>query len=774
MNDDIGQHEFQHQINLILKKASSLLQEKNYKEAAAIVAKGFEAYPKQKDLLDLFAEIKKQYKNDKIQKLQEEAVMFLRTGAEDKAQEKFRQILQLDPSRTDLKDSLQKSRAEIVAEYNYSTEKMQLIRLGYKVLLAILVILCSIALWAWWSNDRCLNESEKLIDGGNLRDARLTLKKCGWFLAGGKQKVNERLQSAINELIDRASHCAESKDFQRAKEYLGIAAQATENSSPIAEQIRKYDQLELQWKKELAKQEEERGKQRVLSEKALIAKKEFRRALEQSLGNKADVEAKDIIEIAKNKAQAAENLFSQKQFESAEKQWLSAIEDCKKVLKIAETTELTKANKTVVSAFKLKCEQATVSAFKINAPAEASEIWQEAEKIHNSAEQNFAQNDFNAADRLWQQAADKYDEAIKKCPSYKKALLMQQKWQNLKQGIKEEDVKNILGNPKCVQAASDHCIWFYQVTPIASMKNEGNYECINPQCGYVRFGIVKLETIIEKNKEIYQKYMNDENNVHASALASMAKQIQDENDRHKSFRISNSVTNPVGRTDPYRGGTRTYNGRSERTGGLQTNDVYRAERKGHESMIQQIEAAQEKEKQRHGKQIEKYSQDLQTKINNLANGLFPIAPRYIVSDWILPDNNDLVSLLRTEEPNERRIKPPYKWQMPIKWKSLRLNIKEDEAFSILGSPQETSSENGGKVYHYGKIAKYGYLTFEDSTDSVRRLRYWKEPLWTHVAQELQNERQLSDPNQKTDFHEPNEPNEPDKPDANDVDSLALK
>jgi len=109
--------------------------------------------------------------------------------------------------------------------------------------------------------------------------------------------------------------------------------------------------------------------------------------------------------------------------------------------------------------------------------------------------------------------------------------------------------------------------------------------------------------------------------------------------------------------------------------------------------------------------------------------------------------------------------------MPIKWKSLRLNIKEDEVSSILGPPQETSFEPGKKVYHYGKITEYGSLTFEDSTDSFRRLRYWKEPLWTHVAQELQSE-QLSDPNQNTDFDEPNEPNEPNEPDVNDTNSLS--
>ena len=158
--------------------------------------------------------------------------------------------------------------------------------------------------------------------------------------------------------------------------------------------------------------------------------------------------------------------------------------------------------------------------------------------------------------------------------------------------------------------------------------------------------------------------------------------------------------------------------------------------------------------------MEKLPKDLQIKIDNLANGLFPIEPRYIVSDWILPDQNDLAGLLESEEIKEKRTKPRHKWQMPVKWKSLRLNIKEDEAYTILGPPNETLSEPGKKIYRYGQITEYGFLTFEECTDSSRRLRYWKEPLWAYVAQELQNERQLSDPNQDAGLDKPNEPNEP--------------
>jgi len=765
MNDSMKPHESQSQIDQIVEKALLSLREKDYKKAAEIIKNGLQAHPNQKELLNLYSEIQNKYKNEKIQKLQEEALMFMSSGAEDKAQDRLRQILQLDPTRTDLKESLRKTRAEVVAEYNYRAERMQLIRISSMVLLTIIVILCSIALGAWWSNYKHLKKSKEFIASGYLYDGRQELKKCGWFLAGKKQEVNKELQSAINALINRAAHCAELKNFQEAKQYLETAAQAAENSSQIEEQIKKYDQLEQQWKEELAKQKEEQEKQIALSEKALTAKQEFQKVLAQSLENKVDIESKDAIEAAKNKAQTAENLFSQNQFESAEKQWLSAAEDCRKASKV---TEKIRTDLTTALAFKQKCSEAAESAREINASVEAYEIWKEAEKIRNSAEQNFAQNNFDAAGQLWEQAANKYNEALQaamQSPAYKKTLLMQKKWLYLKQGLSEEDIRNILGSPKCIQAASDHCIWYYQTTPTASKNDEGKYECIPPQYGYVRFGTLSIQIIIDRNNEAYQKYMDEEKKMHEKAIADLNRQIQEENRIHSNFRFIPSYPQGQKKSGTYSSGI--YSNDEER----KRDDTLRTEKLRHENKIRMLNNSITNENQGNQDRMEKLTKDNQTKINNLTNGLSPREPRYIVSDWILPDQNDLASLLVSEEIKEKKIKPSHKWQMPIKWKSLRLNIKEDEVYSILGPPNNTSSEPGKKIYRYGQIAEYGFLTFEDSTDSFKRLRYWKEPLWTYVAQELQSEKQLSDPNQDASLDKPNEPNEPNKPDVNDANSL---
>jgi len=369
----------------------------------------------------------------------------------------------------------------------------------------------------------------------------------------------------------------------------------------------------------------------------------------------------------------------------------------------------------------------------------------------------------NAQWNTFTAAAGKYNEALQTAmqnPNYQKALLIQKKWQHLKQGLSEEDIRNILGKPKCIQAASDHCIWYYQATPMASQNNEGNYECSIPQSGYVRFGIVGIETIIEINEKTYQKYMDDEQKAHEKFLAKKPKEMQDANSEHAIIlsKIREGHINP----NHSRPGSYLYRTEQERY------EAYQAEIQRHDREIQLIQDSIEKEKQRYRKRIEKLSQEIETKLSNLVNGLSPMEPRYIASDWTLPDQNDLVSLLESEEIKEKRIKPSHKWQMPIKWKSLRLNIKEEEAYSILGSPSEILSEPGKKIYCYGRITEYGFLTFEEGVDSLRRLRCWKEPLWAYVTQELQSENQQSDPNQDVGIGKVNEPNGFIEPDANDM------
>ncbi|PKL48337.1 MAG: hypothetical protein CVV39_04515 [Planctomycetes bacterium HGW-Planctomycetes-1] len=745
MNDAVDPRESQPQIDQILKNAQLFLREKNYKRAAETVKYGLGIYPNQEKLLDIYSNIKNQYKNDKIQQLQDEAVMFMNTGAEDKAQEKLRQILQLDPSRTDLKHSLEKTRSERAKDYDYRVKKVELIRFGSFIFFIIVVPLCSVALWAWWSNSRCLKKSEELVASGNLYDARQELKKCGWFLAGKKQKISKDIQSAIDGLVNQAVHLAELKNFQKAKECLRNAAIVAGNSSEIDGLIKKYELLEQQQNEELAKQKIEQEKQRVLSEKALIAKNEFQKALEQSIENKADIEAKDALEIAKSKAITAENLFSQNQFAPAEKEWLSAAEQCQTAIRLTEKTRIVRV---ATLELKLKCVQASESALKVNASAEASEIWQEAEEIHNSAEQNFAQNNFDTAGNLWKQAAGKYDEARQaamQSPCYKKALLIQKKWLHLKQGLSEEDVRLILGRPKCIQAASDHCIWYYQTNPTVSKIDEGNYECIIPQYGYVRFEPVNIETIIERNREAGQKLENEEQKLYENNIANLNKQSQEEDRRYNSFKF---VPPKHTKSDSY-----SKSGQAKRDEDHQRREAHRAENQRHNNQIQRISNSIGKEHQRHQQRVEKLSKDLQTKIDILTNALSPRELRYIVSDWKLPDQDDLVRLLESEETEKQTIKPPYKWQMPVRWRSLRLNIKEDEAFLMLGHPNKTVSEPGKKIYCYGRIAEYGSLIFEECTDSFRRLRYWKEPLWDHIEQELKAEYQLSDPNQDTNHNE---------------------
>lgn len=738
-------------VKFIAEKVQSLLANKEYKKAAEILKESLQKHPHQKELIKLYSDLRTQYKNDKIQKLQEEAIMFLRSGADDKAQQKLREIFKLDPTRTELKDSFKKTRSEILKEYDKRVLKMETVNFCTRILIGIIIVICSISLWAWWSNNRHLNKSEQFIDSGDLFSARQELNKCNQFPSGRKEEINLRLKTEINKLIKLAHESIESKDFQKAKAYFDLAAQAAENITEINDEIKICQQMEKQWEEESARQQEEREKQGILSQKALAAKQKFENVLKQSLANEADTAAKDIFEMAENKAHEAENLFSQDKFESAEAGWTSAAEDCDKALKIAVKIISDRNN---ALAFKQKSVNACECGKKINASAEANEVWLEAVKISESAEQQFISKKLDAAKELWLSAEDKYNEAIqitKQSPQYKKALMFVKKWQLLKQGLSEEEIRNFLGRPGYIQADSDKCIWYYQSGPESFKNDDGNYQCHSPQYGYISFGTLNIQILIDRNNEAYQKHLASEDRIHESFIANLNKQIENEYSRHRSFKPSAAkIIAP----------TYSRSNKKGRGSSVNNSDAIRAENQRHESQIANLKKAINKENKRHIDRLDTLKSENEEKINDLANGLSPIEPSYIVSEWITPDMNNMFYFMENENKEKKlSIKEPQKWQVPVRWRALKLNIREEDVCRALGTPDDKSIEGGKIIYRYGHLAEYGFLLFEDCADSTRRLRYWKEPLWTYVTHELQKENLFGN-EQAVEIVQIDEPNEP--------------
>ena len=96
----------QRRIGVIIEDANRHLAAKDYQQATDAVKRELATYPNEKILLDKLADIEKQYKEARIEELQHEAILLIQTGSQEEAQKRLREILRLDPKRTDLLDSL--------------------------------------------------------------------------------------------------------------------------------------------------------------------------------------------------------------------------------------------------------------------------------------------------------------------------------------------------------------------------------------------------------------------------------------------------------------------------------------------------------------------------------------------------------------------------------------------------------------------------------------------------------------------------------------------
>ncbi|MEN6384893.1 MAG: hypothetical protein ABFD79_06810 [Phycisphaerales bacterium] len=675
-------------IQNITGKVRPLIERREYKKAVEILKSGFQQYPNQKELAALYSEIKTKYKNEKIHKLQEQAVVFLQSGAEDKAQETLREIFKLDPTRVELKDAFRKTRKEVVTEYNNRVIKTELISSFIKVALAGVAIFLVIAVILWFGNNKHIKLSMQYLKNGDLYNAKQEVKKCGKYFSGGKTKVYLQIQSEVNKLIDNAHKAIDKKDFTAAKKYYDDAINASEDDFKIRAELNKCHEQEQLWKQELARLE----KEKVLKDKILAEKTEYQKVLDETTnaaGNENEVIK--ILESAKARAQDAENLFNENKFEESEKYWAGSLQECEKAFKLAEKI-VNRRNEITKDTLGLKqvCDEIIIKGKNINAHLLAKDTWTQGQLIADQAQRNFDEKKMDDASKYWKEAAEKFNSALeitKKDPNYTRAMAYVKKWNLIKPGLPEESIRNFLGMPRYVQTDSDKSIWYYQTIPTIT-KNENSYELGNPTCGYIIFTTVSVEAIINSFNEIYIKKLAEENEAYKKTIRDI---------------------------------------------GLKSRN-----RNLNSSQRQNLNDTKAKEDKKHIDKIDKLKKENEELIFDLKNGISPREPEYVTTEWAGPDPEQLACFMNLNADEEKTIKPAMKWQIPVRWRSLKLNIGVEDVFTALGEPDEKINDDGKLIYHYGQSGEEGIVVFENCPDSINRLRYWKEPLWPIVKQEISN------------------------------------
>lgn len=494
----------QAEVHGILKKAVGLFRTGKHTEAAQLLKRGLEKYPEQSEFLTLLAQMREKLKELKIKKLEEEALVLIQGGAEDEAQCKLREILELDPSRTDLKDSLKKTRSELRREQIRRYERVDNMRICISAAAVVFAICFMLAVWAGWDNYRHLKQAKKSIARGEYGRAKVALEDCGWFMAGEKSRLRKEIQKAVNDLWDEALYLGSIKEYNKAINCLDLAWPGADDAAKFQEKVEEFRELNRLKAVEAAKEREAGRERERLAQEVYLegtrARRACKKAAERARNNNAQNDAPKLWKEASRLAAQAGALMDAEKVVEAEKTWRNAMKKYEEASIAAVGFD--EQRRSAYSA-RDKCEEAAQAARGAYGESSATELWAEAGDLATRAAEYLQEGRLGEAEQGWLEATKKYGEvlaAAQQSKPYRRATLMLRKWERLKVGLSETEVRDILGLPKCVQGASDECVWYYQHEPKLVAGGSTHRSCTQPDCGYVRLAAVDVNTIL-RNRE---------------------------------------------------------------------------------------------------------------------------------------------------------------------------------------------------------------------------------------------------------------------------------
>jgi len=673
---DFNAKEQQRIIESICKDVIQQFKGGNSKKAAEILKRGLARYPENKYLIKLLNQLKEKVRDKKVQKLEDEAIVLMQQYATDKAQEKLREILRLDPSRTDLKASLNNLKSEVQEQYDTSMRKQSIKRIylvaGFTVFAVIMIFCISIA----FSNRKHIKDAEDCIVHKDYAGAVEAFNKCGWFMAGKKSAIVSELQSARDELTESANLCVEKEEYKKAVKLLKTALTASFDPNEFDDKIENYTRLDQQKIAALAKKIE-------AEKKAIEAKRLCTGAAQKARSNGAHIYSTKLWQEAGKMCGDAQKLLEAKEFAQSKNTWVKAL---RKYEKASGTAIVMTQDRNASKSAREKCNSIREIAIKMNAETEAGDLWEEANKLCILAAKNSEDKEFTKANQGWRLAEGKYNEALdvaRQSPSYQEAQRKIYKWGRLKKGMTLKEL-GFLGKVKYAYVTSEKCIQYYQDLPVYTTEGNRKGHVITAGSGTVYLNEVGLETALGKVKSVYDLKCEKENRIYGRDLELL------EGDR-RAKRVSLSESGSIKRQ-------------------MAT---------------------------KHGSELSVLKQKYDTARDKLTSGITLYEPVYVVSRWVLPESDGVRSLLCMDGLLKKEdVEPVAKWQFPANWGRLTFNMDKELVIRIMGDSESIKSAANEIVIHYGNVPGYAVLVFKKRNDRKFRLSSWEEPFWPTVFEGL--------------------------------------
>lgn len=292
------------------------------------------------------------------------------------------------------------------------------------------------------------------------------------------------------------------------------------------------------------------------------------------------------------------------------------------------------------------------------------------------------------------------------------------KWRKLKSGMTEKQVRRILRKPKLIQSGSDECTWFYQYLPNLNAKEKVN--------GTVTFKAKTIEELIAEEK------------------AKHIKKVEKLNERF--------------RTKRYKG--RRYNGKPYYFYNTNNRDPYyysyevgytpdhyslpeiRVSRR--ESDDRQAELAK---RARFEGQFKELINDYERAVKRLSDRRGPKSPVFRSVSFNQPDWPQIEYLLTRGNACMITAKDAKdKWNLPHKWRKLKINMTVNEVHRLLGQPERSETNMQGRKEYYGDVSGHGELYFSVCSNLEECLDSWIEPFWPAIENSLRADKTSSEEN----------------------------
>jgi hypothetical protein len=232
--------------------------------------------------------------------------------------------------------------------------------------------------------------------------------------------------------------------------------------------------------------------------------------------------------------------------------------------------------------------------------------------------------------------------------------------------------------------SSDSSTWYYQYRPELKEDKSGGMYVVEAKCGFVKFGTIGVHVIVKRLEDDLQRDI--------------------EKAKSTSIRLTDGTRRLEGELLRFRG--------IDRRNGFRPSDDESRETDRQEERLDKMYRSHEKKKKA------------------LLEGLAPREPIYVVSEWSNPDLDNIADLVNKSEQNDDiSFKPDKRWQVPVNWKKLKLNITDKQVHAILGEPDKSESNGRRLVLSYGGVKGFGQIILTGRSDSSLCLDYWKEPFW---------------------------------------------